>query len=488
VNLLKPNALGTRVFGNHIDILTTMQPPFDVDSCSNSSELPTGRWHRWAVRLEVNQAVVFAMLLRGWQMVGGFVTVLLVSVYLPSDLQGFYFTFTSLIGVQALFDLGLGTIAVNLVSHEWAKLENDGHDTAAANSRALARLIELGQRLFRWYSVAAILFGMTVAGGGTIFFNSQQAGSVSWHVPWIALVTLTSFSLATTPFIALLEGCNQVVSVNRMRLVQAVLTSVAIWLSLILGGGLWALVASSAVRVLCELTLVAAGRREFFGQFFDVPQRGFIDWRNEVWPLQWRLGIQAAVGFFSSGLLTPIMFHYHGPTVAGQMGLTWTVLMAIQQAALAWIQPRIPRLGMLAARRQFTDMDRLFFRSTIQSLITMATAGTVLWSVVSIGRAWGFAVVDRFLESWSFGLLTLTITVNLVLACQGYYVRACKREPFLVLSLVADGSMGLIAWWLGSQFGPTGAISGLLAVSTFVVVPWQSAIWRRCRAESQGHQ
>lgn len=462
-----------------------MQRPFDVDSCSNSAESSAGRWRQWAVRLDVNQAVVFAMLLRGWQMVGGFVTVLLVSTYLSGDLQGYYFTFTSLIGVQALFDLGFGTISVNLVSHEWAKLDSDGHDHASANSRVLARLIELGQRLFRWYSVAAILFGMTVAGCGTIFFSAQQTGSASWHVPWIALVALTSFSLATSPLIALMEGCNQVASVNRMRLVQAVLASVAIWLSVILGGGLWALVASAAVRVLCELTLVAARRRGFFGKFFDVPQRGFIDWRNEVWPLQWRLGIQAAVGFFSSGLLTPIMFHYHGPTVAGQMGLTWTVLMAIQQASLAWIQPRIPRLGMLAARRQFTEMDRLFFHSTIQSLITMAIAGTVLWSVVSIGRAWGFAVVDRFLETLPLGLLAVTVAVNLVLACQGHYVRACKREPFLVLSLVADGSMGLISWWLGSQFGPTGAISGLLAVSTFVVVPWQTAIWRRCRAESR---
>jgi hypothetical protein len=73
---------------------------------------------RFLNRLEVNRAVFYALALRGWQFVGGAVSVLLISLYFTKELQGYYYTFSSLVALQSFFELGLGAVLVAIASHE----------------------------------------------------------------------------------------------------------------------------------------------------------------------------------------------------------------------------------------------------------------------------------------------------------------------------------------------------------------------------------
>ena len=43
----------------------------------------------------------------------------------------------------------------------------------------------------------------------------------------------------------------------------------------------------------------------------------------------------------------------------------------------------------------------------------------------------------------------------------------------------------VLVWWLGGRFGPAGAGAGYLGVMVVVVI-WETAIWRRCRARWHG--
>ena len=53
-----------------------------------------------------------------------------------------------------------------------------------------------------------------------------------------------------TPFLSLLEGCDQVASTSRFRLLQSVAGFAAFWAVLGCGGALWAVAAQSGVNLL----------------------------------------------------------------------------------------------------------------------------------------------------------------------------------------------------------------------------------------------
>ena len=73
-------------------------------------------------RAGIDFHVLATLLSRGWSVVAGAVTVLLVPFWLTTTEQGFYFTFSSLLGMQILFELGLGQVIIQLVGHDAAKL------------------------------------------------------------------------------------------------------------------------------------------------------------------------------------------------------------------------------------------------------------------------------------------------------------------------------------------------------------------------------
>ena len=64
-------------------------------------------------RAEVNQAVFYALLLRGWQLAGGAVSVLLITYFFTPELQGYYYTFSALVALQTFFELGMHLVIVS---------------------------------------------------------------------------------------------------------------------------------------------------------------------------------------------------------------------------------------------------------------------------------------------------------------------------------------------------------------------------------------
>ena len=153
-----------------------------------------------------------------------------------------------------------------------------------------------------------------------IFDSGLRTGEdVVWRDPWRLLVLSTGLLLWTLPFNALLEGCHRVASVYRFRVIQAIAGNLTAWSVLLAGGGLWAVVASSWVRLACELVFLLVGYRSFFRPFFSPPEGPVVAWREELWPMQWRLAVSGVFNYFALNLFGLVMFHYHNPAVAGRM-------------------------------------------------------------------------------------------------------------------------------------------------------------------------
>lgn len=438
---------------------------------------------RWLALLEIDRAVFYAILLRIWQLLAGAGTILLMAHFFSGELQGYYYTFASLVAMQTFFELGLNIVVINVCSHEWAQLELDKTGTIRGDARARSRLISLGRMLFRWYGVASFLF-MVVAGAvGVYFLSAQEEVGVDWQAPWLTLAIMSGLLLWTLPFNAVLEGCNQVATVNRFRLIQAITANAAVWTVMILGGGLWAAVAATTARLICDLYLILVHYRDFFAPFFSPARGERISWKEEVWPLQWRLAVGGIFSYFAFFLLTPVMISYHGAVVAGQMGMTWTVVTAIQAAAMAWVQTRAPRFGMLIQNRNFSELDRAFRRVTLLAALAMVLASGTFWVLLRGLHAFHFSIAERLLDPLPTALLLLAAFVELLASSLVYYVRAHKQEPFLVVNVISNCLVGLLVWRLGSWYGPTGAALGLLAEHALFTLPVHWLLWVQCRRQ-----
>lgn len=445
---------------------------------------------RMARKLSIDRAVGFAVLARFWQLLTGPITQLLIVFCFNEIQQGYYYAFMNLLAMQVFVELGLHVVIINVASHEWLGLQftNDGIE---GDSQKISRLVSLGRTSFRWYAVASVLFIAAVSVLGCLFFLDLQTGPTgwlttsNWVLPWLVLVALTGLQLILLPLSAILEGCDQLPTINRIRFWQGVAGSLVVWACMFAGLGLWALCASAAVRLLGEFYLVRVRFREFFTPFRSSPTGSTIDWKREILPLQWRMAIQGSLLWLANHLALLVVLKYHGAAAAGRFGMMSTILIALQAASLSWIETRRPLFGQLIAKKDYVQLDDTFFRMSRISILILA-AGTTLFTlgvwVVNQMPYWFFQrIADRLPDPLTAALFSLGLVAMQFAQCTNIYVRAHKKDPFLLAAIVSNLTIAVLVFTLGRTYGMTGVAAGYLAGVSVVQVPLWVGIWWKTR-------
>jgi O-antigen/teichoic acid export membrane protein len=418
----------------------------------------------------IDRAVLYALLARGWRALGGLISIVLIAEFLSLETQGYFYTFQSLIALQVFVELGLSLVVVNVTSHEWANLRLNEVGGIDGHPDVLSRLVSFGRRLASWYTIAAVVFVILVAPAG-VWFLAQRGNDGGWLFPWLTSVFFQGILLVAVPFLGLLEGCNQVVSVQRFQLWQGVLANVILWVCLASGAGLWSVAALLGTQAVCTTYYLSVLQRAFFLPFRQPPRGPCIDWRHEVWPMQWRLAAQGMVNYLVYSLYTPVLFHYHGATVAGRFGMTWQAFNAFQVLGLAWVQTRVPRFGMLIAQRSYDELDRLW-RHAAMSAIGVFIGGM---GVFLLGQHWlnnGYVEIGRrFLDPQISMLLLPAGLLAMWIQCAALYWRAHKMEPLGFTAILPGLINGALVWWWGSNYGAAGAITAYLVMLVLISTP-----------------
>jgi O-antigen/teichoic acid export membrane protein len=403
----------------------------------------------------IEQAIALSAVGRVWLLASSPITLVLMGRNFSPDEQGFYFTFSSLIALQSFFELGFTIAVINVASHEWASLRLTPGRDVAGDVAVIARLGSLARFAMLWYMAAAAIFVTIVGIAGQWFLSQRGEVDVPWIAPWWLLVGLTGALLCTLPLTAILEGCGQLPSLNRYRLAQAVLGTIALWLAIIGGLGLWA----SPVWLIVALgrdVAILTRYRHFIGTLLTERGGPPMHWRTEIWPMQWRLAVSGVANYFAFSLFTPIAFRYQGPAEAGRVGMTLTAVSAIQSVATAWLQVRAPRFGVLISRHDYSALDRLFTITTATVLGVVAVGALLFWAAVAALYFIGHPLAERVLPPTTTALFLVGAALVMVSASQSAYLRAHKREPVMVLSVVSSVAIAGLALWLGSTIGAAG--------------------------------
>lgn len=436
----------------------------------------------------LDRAVAFTVAGRAWALVSGVVSAFVITAFLTGVQQGYWYTFGSVLGLQVFFELGLTTVILQFASHERAHLEWTSDRRLTGDDKVMRRLASVLHLALVWYGVAAVLMVVIVVPVGWWFFATHRQGDLVWQLPWVLLGLTTAGVLFVSPVLAILEGCGRVAEIALLRTSQAVLGSLTVWLSLAAGLKLYAVAVTSTVTLVFGIAWLVVRYRRWFVALVTRRTGGEgVGWRSEVWPFQWRIAVSWLSGYFIFQLFTPVLFAYQGAVVAGQMGMSISLAGAVGAMAMAWMNTKAPAFGMFVARRSWTELDHLFFRTVKQSFAAVVLGAAGAWCFVGVLTLAGLSVSQRVLPLLPLALLLGATVVNQIVFSEALYLRAHKKEPFMWLSVVNGVCIGLSTWLLGRSVGAFGVVTGYLVLTVVLGLGGGTWIFRRKRNEWHDH-
>lgn len=437
-----------------------------------------------------NRAIGYGVLARAWSFISGPVTILIIASRFSKEQQGFYYTISSLLALQIFFELGLVTVLAQFASHEFAHLTWGEKGRIEGDPVARERLLGLLCKATAWFGVAALLLTIVLVPAGLYFLGQQHvlATGFSWRLPWILAVCGTAVNLLIVPFFAIVMGSGDVVTVNHREMLGAVISSCIAWAVIGLNGGLFAVFAITTGSIIVSCTYLAKEKPELlklawqgiFGRSRHTVRKEAISWWGEVWPMQWKIALSWISGYFIFQLFNPVLFHYHGPVVAGQMGMTLSVSNALIAASATWMNSRAPEFGKMIARREWQQLDRMFYRVLWQSVGVVIMGALIGWGIISYLQA-NYKIGQRFIPADQALMLFGAASAQIVVSGFAVYLRAHKKEPLLWLSIVGAILQGTAVWYLGMRFASLGVTAAFLVINTFFGIPSAYFLWKRCR-------
>lgn len=433
--------------------------------------------------LGVDRAVGYAVLGNLTSLVLGPVTALLIAWRFSPEIQGYYYTFGSLVALQVLFDLGLGQAIIPFASHEWSSLSLDEKKGVTGEDSACSRLLSLGRLSFLWYGWAALLLFIGMVWAGYFFFSEASLTAISWKGPWIALCFGVAAGFTILPIFSLLQGCNQVSQFWFYRWIQQVVNGLTLWASILAGAELWTMPIAALAGLAWSMLFLLGWYRKFVGFFLKVPKGPSVRWRDHVWPVQWRIAISWIGAYFTTSLFAPILFRLSGPVEAGQMGMTVTLAWVLQAVSSNWVVTKGPRFGVLVARGEYGELDRLFRKSFLGSIAVSCLGAFIIGLGIYLLAMFGIPLGKRILPPLPAFLLLMGVVLNSASIGISIYLRAHKKEPLAPVYLLTFFVVLVSALVLGDRFGAIGVTTGYLVASALIQLPLSVVVFLRKREE-----
>jgi hypothetical protein len=394
-------------------------------------------------------------------------SVILIAKYLTAVEQGFYYTFNSVLSLQIFVELGLTSIISQFAAHEKAHLDWRPDGTLDGVPINKARLKSIVLLSIKWYGVAAIVCILLLLPAGYMFFSSTPESHhfSHWKMPWIWLTVATALLLISNPLIAIYSGCGRVAETVANSVRQDASAYILFAIFLLLRMGLIAQCVMLSTKFLVGLLWLIKKRGFYIDLIRYHGADDKVSWKNEIWPLQWKIGISWLSRYFVFQLFTPIVFRYQGAVIAGQVGMSLSLVVAINAAAMSWVNTKIPRLNELVALKSYKALDSLFWKSSFPAVSLCALGCLFLCGIDLLGHYEHWKICSRIVAPTAMFFLATSIVINSFELIFSVYLRAHKQEPLLVNNIITGCLLALSSYLFGRYFGITQMFIGFLVIS-----------------------
>lgn len=445
----------------------------------------------FARKIGMDGAIAYSSAARVFQAFAGVISIFFIATFLTGEEQGFYYTFGSVLALQVFFELGFTGIMTQYVAHEVVHLQLDCSYSYDGDEKHKSRLAYLVKFCIKWYSVIAILFFGVVNVIGLFYFNKfdTSSGLVNWKAPWLLLSFSTAVKLFQSPFTAILVGLGKVKEMNQITFYQQFIIPLTQWVLFACGVKLYVVGVSSFLGVLVWCFFIYRfGYWKLIYNLLRVRVTETVSYMKEIFPYQWKIALSWVSGYFIFQLFNPVLFATEGAVVAGQMGMTLSVLNAVQALAISWQNTKVPYYSGLIEVKNYKELDEVFNKTLKQVVLITCTLLFLAISVLEIVRAMHLSIGntiigDRFLGVFPTFLMAITVIANQYVGSWATYLRCHKQEPFLINSVVVGVLCCISTLFIGSNLGLYGIITGYFVITCFIALPWAFIIYKNKKNE-----
>jgi O-antigen/teichoic acid export membrane protein len=423
-----------------------------------------------------SRAITYSVLYKALQILSQAITILILANLTTPEIQGLFYVFWSLIGLQIFVEMGLGGVIQSYASHIWTTLKITKDGQLSGEDEQLAEASDLFVLGKIWFVVGGTILVMILIPVGLSLLSVADMSSDHYYPQWICASILVGAIISLQVYWSVLEGFNQVEAYYRFRSAQAILGSAMLWLTIWLGYELWAIVVSLTIQLLAAIYFLIRRFGPVFGALFQIGKfkqpNGAL--AREIFPFQWRIAVSFISGYFCFTVQTPLAMYFFGEETAGQVGMTWQLTGIVSTMAGAFIVPMGPRLAM-AVKNVNRDTVRHIFRlmHILSAAVAMLLAMGLLIGFLTVEYL-GIDVLTKVKESLAGRDILLFFLLGqlcmVLMLPSSYYFRAHKDWPLTLLSLASAVCNVVISIILMKIYGIIGLAAGF-ALSQIFSIP-----------------
>lgn len=389
---------------------------------------------------------------------------------LSPEVQGFYFSFTSIIAAQSLFEAGLSVVIIQLIAHE----------RASGSHKKIGSIFSF---FVRWFRFAAILMGLIIGVAGAISFSRASSTTpVDWGLPWLILVVVTIAEFSMLPYLLFFEGVGAVNKVYRFRTFKSILYSTLLIGCFFIGANLYSISIAALLSLGATFIFIRTNRTDFPSKIHSDETVSSIQWKKDILPFQWKVACSWMAGYFTVSIFTPVLLWLRGPVDAGKMGLTISMLGSCTVVAAAIMQANASKLGSLYAAGKIVEFIDVFKRrAALSVLLAGAAIGALVIAVLTLNQLqWELA--SRFVDPSILVMLGVGYLCYHFEGVLAFFSRAQKIEPYFLLEMVAGALILASTLYFGKEYGQIGIAAGFLAVRACLTAPIAFLIYLRSKS------
>lgn len=383
--------------------------------------------------MDGRHAVRVTVVYRAWQLLSGLLSLFFVTSFYSAQIQGYYFTFVSLLTIQTVFELGITYVITTVTAHEMVNTSWKPFGAAPPPDDVAARLSALFHVI--WQRARRLVTGFVLVATvlGVLVMRTEKATPLNdWVTPWVLVVAFYGLKICITLFEGFLEGMSQVALVARTRLFSSLAMSISLWTGVVAGAGLYAVAISAAVSVAASLLI-------YRGNFLPLALRlyrnrnrapGANIWDTETQSFQTRMAVSWICGYLVFQTLVPIAFHFLGAVEAGRIGLSLSLCSAVTAIGSAWIGPKVPELSRLAK-----ELNLVALKARLRRMLkAVGSVNLLLVALIAIGHELAPLIstklADRLPDSATLLILLIATVLNQYITVIATFSRSFKIDPF----------------------------------------------------------
>lgn len=400
-------------------------------------------------------------------MASGLGIALLAPLTLAPAEQGYFFTFLSLASLQGLFELGITAL---LIQH-FAHLKGNGPGLAGANTDVLPQVHRIYVFAETYFKRAGLLFTGLVGGGGAVFFVYSQGieSSAIWLGPWVILVFATAISLFNLSGFCAVEGFGSLQRSYRIRTQGIWLLLCVFATGMLLAGSLYV---HPVAFLVCQgyYALKLSRERKLIGICARGADEPALAEPQGLRENQKKFAVSAVAGFFTASSITPYAFHFFGPVVAGQVGLTASMFMAAASLAMAFSTADAPIYGQLISQGRAAHVFKAWRRNVSYSLVSAFLLSGILIAINVVINAMFPVYAVKVLGFSAFLFLGIMVVANTTLSTVSTVLRAFKTEVLMWPSVIA--ALISLVLQFGMRVDPAYYFLGMAIYNGMIFLPY----------------